>query len=347
MRSPEALQPVAPDLRGAVQPFGVRSTIIGQRGRLATPDLRASCWNFLISEMHCSTVAAIAWCMLLGVGTFHKVWRPAVTAEQALHFLVADASQQGRVVDLVSVEVKNRKDCAIANGVQELADVPGGRQRARFRFPVSDYSRDDQVGVVEGSAAGMREHVPEFASFMDRAWCFGSAVAADAARERELPEEFPQPGGVFALVGVDLGVGALQVDRSQDARSTVPWSGKEDHVQVIFLDQSVQVNVGKCQARACSPVSEEPVLDVLRLERFPQQGIILQIDHAQAQVVTGPPVGMGFAQGLGVERRSLNSGSGPAVGAQRTVVFAFRDGRYARPDSNVFVAILFLQLILK
>ena len=61
------------------------------------------------------------------------------------------------------------------------------------------------------------------------------------------------------------------------------WSGEEDHVQVIFLDQPVEVNVGKRQTGTCSPVSEKPVLDVLRLEGFLQQGIVLQIDHAKAR----------------------------------------------------------------
>jgi hypothetical protein len=42
-------------------------------------------------------------------------------------------------------------------------------------------------------------------------------------------------------------------------------------------------------------VSEEAVLDVLRLEGFPQQGIVLQIDHAKAQVITSSPVGMDLA----------------------------------------------------
>src|SRR4029077_19958766 len=100
---------------------------------------------------------------------------------------------------------------------------------------------------------------PEFASFMNRAWCFWSTVTANAPRKRELLEEFLQSGRILALVGVDLGVGALQVRRAQDARSAVSRPGQEDHVQIVFLDQTVQMNVDKCQTWARSPVAEKSI----------------------------------------------------------------------------------------
>ena len=121
--------------------------------------------------------------------------------------------------------------------------MPGGCQGARFRFPVSDYGRDDEVGVVECGAAGVRENVSELASFMDRAWCLGSAVTADTTWEGELSEEFLQSGRVFALIRVNLRVSALQVCRSQNSGRAVPRSRHEDHVQVEYLDQAVQMNV--------------------------------------------------------------------------------------------------------
>jgi hypothetical protein len=54
------------DSRGQVQPFGVRSTIIGQRGLVGTPLARACPWWARISATQWSSVAAIAWCMLAG-----------------------------------------------------------------------------------------------------------------------------------------------------------------------------------------------------------------------------------------------------------------------------------------
>ena len=48
---------------------------------------------------------------------------------------------------------------------------------------------DDQVGVVEGGAEGVRERVAELAAFVNGAGSFGRAVAADASGEGEVPEE--------------------------------------------------------------------------------------------------------------------------------------------------------------
>ena len=76
--------------------------------------------------------------------------------------------------------------------------------------------------------------------------------------------------------------------------------------------------------RAGSPVPEELVLDLFRLERFLQQGVVLQIDHAKAEVVASAPVGMGFAQGLGAEECSLHGRSSQAVCTNVTLLFNFR-----------------------
>ena len=149
------------------------------------------------------------------------------------------------IVDLVAVEMKDRQHGAVANRVQKFVDVPGSGQRSGFGLAVADDGRDDQVGIVEGRAAGVRQHVAEFAAFMNRARRFGSAVTADAARKGKLLEELPQSAHIFALVGVDLRVGALQIDRAEHAGSTMPRPGNKDHVEVVLLDQPVQMSVDK------------------------------------------------------------------------------------------------------
>src|SRR5215471_4538325 len=150
---------------------------------------------------------------------------------------MTDSSQQRRVVDLVTVEVQNREHRAIANRIQKLADVPRGSQRPRFRLAVSDDSGNDEVGIIEGRAASVREHVSEFAPFMYRAWRLGRAMAADASRKRELLEELLQPDRVFALIGIGLGISALKIYRTEHSRRAVARACKENHVQVVFLDQ--------------------------------------------------------------------------------------------------------------
>ena len=94
---------------GPVQPLGERRTIIGQRAvDVALPLARALLWMARISSTHCSSVAAIAWCMLSRVVAFDEVRRPAVAAEQALQLFVRDAREERGVGDLVAVEVEDR-----------------------------------------------------------------------------------------------------------------------------------------------------------------------------------------------------------------------------------------------
>jgi len=121
-------------------------------------------------------------------------------------------------------------------------------------------------------------------------------VAADVAREGKLLEEALHPFIVFALVGIDLAVGTLQVNRTENARSPVARTGHEDHVQVVLFDQPIAVNVGEAEGGRGTPVAQQAVLDLLWLEGFSQQGVIPQVNHTYGQVVTGAPVGMNFAQ---------------------------------------------------
>jgi hypothetical protein len=53
-------------------------------------------------------------------------------------------------------------------------------------------------------------------------------------------------------------------------------------------------------------MAEQPVLDVLGLERFAQQRIVAQVDHPDRQVVAGAPEGVGPAQFVGIQRRALD-----------------------------------------
>jgi hypothetical protein len=39
-------------------------------------------------------------------------------------------------------------------------------------------------------------------------------------------------------------------------------------------------------------VAQKPVLDVLGLQRLAQEGVVLQVDHPDRQVVAGAPVGI-------------------------------------------------------
>jgi hypothetical protein len=128
-----------------------------------------------------------------------EVRLPAVAAHQRCQLVVGDAREQGGVVDLVAVQVKDRQHGAVAGGVEELAGVPGGGERAGLGLAVADRDHHQQVRVVVGGAEGVADGVAEFAALVDGPGGLRGAVGADAAGERELLEE-----GAHAVLVLDL-----------------------------------------------------------------------------------------------------------------------------------------------
>ena len=170
--------------------------------------------------------------------------------------------------------------------------MPGGGERAGLGFAIADHHGDDEVGVVEGGAEAVGEAVAEFAAFVDGAGSFRRAVAADAAGKGELLEELLQAVGVLALLGIDLGVDAFEIAVGERGGRAVAGAGDVDQVEVVLLDEAVEVDPDEGLAGVGAPVAEQPVLDVLRLERLAQQRVRAQVEHADAEVVAGAPVGV-------------------------------------------------------
>ena len=67
---------------------------------------------------------------------FNEMRFITVTADQVGQFPVADAGEHGRIGDLESVEMKDRKNRTITRGIQKLVRVPTCGQRTGFRLPV-------------------------------------------------------------------------------------------------------------------------------------------------------------------------------------------------------------------
>ena len=180
--------------------------------------------------------------------------------------------------------------------------VPARGQRAGLGLAVADDAGDDQVGVVERRAEGVAEAVAQLAPLVDRARRLGSDVAGDAAREGELLEELLHPRHVLGDVRVDLAVGPLQVGVADQRRPAVAGSRDVDHVQVIFLDDPIQMDVDEVLPRSGPPVAQQPRLDVLELQRLAQERVVIKVDLADRQVIGGPPVGVHLAEEVRCER---------------------------------------------
>ena len=71
-------------------------------------------------------------------------------------------------------------------------------------------------------------------------------------------------------VRVELAVGPLQVRVGHQRRPAVAGPRDVDHVQVVFLDDPVQMDVDEVLPRRGPPVAQQPGLDVLQLQRLAQ-----------------------------------------------------------------------------
>ena len=125
----------------------------------------------------------------------------------------------------------------------------------------------------------MGDAVAEFAAFVDGTGGLGGDVATDEAGEGELLEEATHAFGVFAFVGIDFGVGAFQVDWPEDAGCAVTGPRHKDHVEVVFVDQAVAVQVGEAEGWGGTPVPQQAMFDVGGLQRRFQQWVIAQVYH--------------------------------------------------------------------
>src|SRR5204862_230130 len=111
-------------------------------------------------------------------------------------------------------------------------------------------------------------------AFVNGARGFGRDVARNAAGETELLEEPLHPLGILGDVWIDLAVSAFEVGVGDQRRPAVPGTDDVDHVQVIMLDDSIQMNIEHIEARRGAPMSQEARLDVLPRERLSQERVV-------------------------------------------------------------------------
>ena len=170
--------------------------------------------------------------------------------------------------------------------------MPGGGGGAGLGLAIADDAGDDQVGIVEGCAIGVKQRVAEFAALVDGAGDVGGVVRGDAVGPGELAEEALEAVVIALDVGIDLGVGAFEIGVGDDAGSAVAGTDDEHHVGVLVADDAVEVEIDEVEARGGAEVAEQARLDVVAGERAAEQGIVFQVDLADGEIVGGAPVGV-------------------------------------------------------
>ena len=256
---------------------------------------------------------------------------PAVAVHETDQFFAGNARENGRVVDLVAVQIEDGQHGAVANGIEEFVAVPGGGQRPGFGLAVADHHGHDQIGIVEGGAKRMRDAVAELAAFVNRPRRFGRAVTADAAGKGKLHEEALQAAQVLAAIRVHVAVRTFEVHRPEHAGRAVARPGQIDDVDVVLANGAVEVGVDEAERGTRAPVAKQALLHMLGRERLAQQRIVAQIDHAGRKVVACAPEAIDARQCLRRKRRSTDGG--------------FRRSEGARSDQLVLVCHDFLCLV--
>ena len=153
---------------------------------------------------------------------------------------------------------------AIVARIEKLVGVPRRRQRPGLRLAVADHAGDDELGIVERGAEGVAERIAELATLVDRAGTFRRRVAGDAAGKRELQEQLLQAGFILADVRIDLAVTAFEIGVGDHRGAAVAWAGNEDHVEVVFDDDPIEMRVDEVLTGRGAPVSEQHALHVRR-----------------------------------------------------------------------------------
>jgi len=178
--------------------------------------------------------------------------------------------------------------------------------RCRIGLAVTHHARHDQLGIVEHGPERMTQRIAELAALVDRTRTLRRRVARDPAGKRKLQKQFAKAGLVLADVRIDLAVGALEVGVGDHCRAAMPRARDVDHVDVVFLDDAIQMDVDEVLSRSRAPVPEQHVLHVRERKRALQERIVVEIELADRQIVGGAPVGLHLQPQVWVEGAAIH-----------------------------------------
>ena len=90
---------------------------------------------------------------LLRVFTLYEIGLVTEAFEHFGKLGVAHSCQDGRVRNLVAVEMENGKNSAVASRIQELVDVPTCGEWTGLGFSIANDRAHHKIRIVEGSTA--------------------------------------------------------------------------------------------------------------------------------------------------------------------------------------------------
>ena len=122
----------------------------------------------------------------------------AHAVEELVELFVGDAGQDGRVGDLVAVEVQDRlASIPSVRGLMSLLDCQPVASGPVSASPSPTMAGTNRLGLFITAAVGVGQGVTQLAAFVDGARGFRSVVGRDATRVGELAEELLQTSFVL------------------------------------------------------------------------------------------------------------------------------------------------------
>jgi hypothetical protein len=91
---------------------------------------------------------------------------------------------------------------------------------------------------------------------------------------------------IQCLVWIHLGINTLEVGLRENSGGTMSRSRDKQSIKIVLLDQTVEVHICEDLTWGRAKVAKQSKLEVLRLERFSEKRVILEIDHTQGEVAT-------------------------------------------------------------
>ena len=195
--------------------------------------------------------------------TFYEVRFPSAALEEVFHFLMRNTWENGRVTDLVSVQMKDWKNSTVCDRVQEFVGLPWSSKRPCFSFTVTDNNCSDKIWVVQNSTKAVSNWISKFSTLIDRTWCFWSTVTRNSAWEWELLKHFLHTFLILADVRINFTIRTFQISVGNQEVSAMSRTGKKNHIQIITFDDTVAVYIDEVLSRYGSPVSDDFFLDLI------------------------------------------------------------------------------------
>ena len=112
-----------------------------------------------------------------GLEALNEIRRPAVTTQQLIEFLAADAGEDRWAGNLVAIEMEDRQHCTIGGSVEKFVGMPGCGQWPGFCLAVTNHAGGNQIWIVKYGTEGMTQRIAKLTPLVNGAGAFGRSMA--------------------------------------------------------------------------------------------------------------------------------------------------------------------------